>query len=349
MSVHETLYETLVRPLLFATGGGDPETVHHRVTGGAGALSPALYRALMKARGDVRMPVRLLGIDFPNPVGLAAGFDKEAALIWPCAFAGFGFVEVGTVTLAPQPGNPRPRIFRRPEAGALVNRMGFPSSGADAAIRRLSAPDRRRLPIPVGVNIGKNKATPLEAAADEYMTLFQKVAPLADYVTVNVSSPNTPDLRRLQEPERLAALLRALSDAGRALPKPVPVLVKLSPDLSPSELADTLDVVKANAQGVIATNTTIARADGQSDWPEGGVSGAPLLERAVGVVAACRARLGPGFPLIGVGGIFTADDARAHLDAGADLVQVYTGLIYRGPFLPREIVRGLLARQKSRA
>ncbi len=343
MSATETLYERLLRPLLFASGGGDPENVHHRVTAAAAAAPPALWRALLALRPVPQRPVKLLGLDFPNPVGLAAGFDKEAALLWPCAYAGFGFVEVGTVTLAPQPGNPRPRIFRRPEAAALVNRMGFPSSGADAAVRRLSSPNRTRLPVPVGVNIGKNKATPLEAAAEEYVRLLGLLAPYADYVTVNVSSPNTPDLRRLQEPERLAALLQALTEAARTLPRPVPVLVKLSPDLSEAELCDTLDVARAHAQGVIATNTTIARTEAQkaAGWPEGGVSGAPLRERAVAVVAACRARLGPGFPLIGVGGIATAEDARAHLDAGADLVQLYTALIYRGPFLPRDIVRGL--------
>ena len=287
--------------------------------------------------------VQLMGLSFTNRVGLAAGFDKDAVCVDALGALGFGFIEVGTLTPLPQSGNARPRVFRLPRARAVINRMGFPNGGVAAACERLA---RRSFPGVCGVNIGKNAATPLERAADDYTAALKAVYAVADYITINISSPNTQGLRTLQDGGQLRPLLAALLEERAALAavsgRRVPLVVKLSPDLSAEELAVTAEVISGlHLDGVIATNTTLART-GVTGLPDadrpGGLSGAPLLERSLDAVAKLRTLLGPGIPIIGVGGIASAADARAMRAAGADLVQVYTGLIYRGPTLVRELV-----------
>ncbi len=292
--------------------------------------------------GAVAGPVELMGLAFPNRVGLAAGYDKNGVCVDALGTLGFGFIEVGTVTPKPQPGNARPRIFRIREAQAVINRMGFPNEGVAALCARLRL---RRFRGVCGVNIGKNAATPLEQAAADYTACLQAVYPYADYVAVNVSSPNTAGLRDLQQEARLAPLLESLLETRSRLVaeqgRRVPLLVKLSPDLSDEELAATAAVIrKLRIDGVIATNTTIRRprvADLPGAGEAGGLSGAPLLELATATVRALRAELGTEVPIVGVGGIVSAACARQMLEAGADLVQLYTGLVFRGPRLVREI------------
>ncbi|HTV79333.1 MAG TPA: quinone-dependent dihydroorotate dehydrogenase [Steroidobacteraceae bacterium] len=301
-----------------------------------GLLRPA-------AAASASEPVELMGLTFANRIGLAAGFDKNATCIDAMGALGFGFVEVGTLTPRPQPGNPRPRVFRLPRAGAVINRMGFPNEGIAAAAIRLR---RRRYTGVCGVNIGKNAHTALDEATADYVTALRAVYEFADYVTLNISSPNTQGLRQLQQGEQLRPLLLALLETRAELAErvgwSVPLVVKLSPDLGPEDLAATAQVIRELAlDGVIATNTTLERT-GVAGLPHadrpGGLSGAPLRERAVTVVRQLRSLLGPQMPLIGVGGIASAADAAAMLAAGADLIQVYTGLIYRGPSLVRELV-----------
>ncbi len=331
---------TLLRPLLFRL---DPERAHSltlHLLRLAGSLPPAcaLIRRLW---GAGEKPVRLWGLTFRNPVGLAAGYDKDALAWRGLACLGFGHIEVGTVTPRPQPGNPRPRLFRLPAQQALLNRMGFPGQGAKAVARRLQG--RRPPGLVLGVNIGRNKATPNAHAADDYRLLVRRFAPLADYLAVNVSSPNTEGLRRLQARRDLEALLRALLAERDAAPHRPPLLVKLSPDLTPAALDDALDaLLAAGADGVIATNTTTSRAGLPPRWQQeaGGVSGAPLRERSTALIRTIHRRA-PRLPIIGVGGIITPADARAKLEAGAALVQVFTGLVYAGPTLPRRIVAAL--------
>ena len=339
------MYE-LLRPLLFRMS---PERAHAttlQLLGAAGRTAPlrTVVRALFAPRRA--RPVTAFGLTFPSPLGLAAGYDKDADAIAGLAVLGFGHVEVGTVTPAPQPGNPRPRLFRLPEDRAVINRLGFPSRGAEAVAARLR--ERRPPGIVVGVNLGKQKDTPLEAASDDYCRLLRTFAPLGDYLVINVSSPNTLGLRRLQAREALASLLTAVAaergaQAG-ALGRPVPVLVKLAPDLSDPELDDALDaVISAGMDGVIATNTTLSREGLRSPRAAeaGGLSGAPLRARSTRVIREIHDRTAGRLPIIGVGGIATADDARAKIDAGARLVQLYTGLIYEGPGAVRRIVEGL--------
>lgn len=302
---------------------------------GAGAGSGA-------ATGAGSSPVRLMGLTFPNRVGLAAGYDKNATCIDALGMLGFGFIEVGTVTPKPQPGNARPRIFRIREAQAVINRMGFPNEGVAALCARLRL---RRFRGVCGVNIGKNAGTPLEQAEADYAACLQAVYPYADYVTVNVSSPNTVGLRELEQEGRLARLLESLLETRARLVREhsrrVPLLVKLSPDLSDEALAATAAVVgKLGIDGVVATNTTIQRprvAGLPGAGEAGGLSGAPLLELATATVRKLRGHLGAGVPIIGVGGIASAACARQMLAAGADLMQIYTGLVYRGPRLVREL------------
>lgn len=270
----------------------------------------------------VEQPVEFLGIRFRNPIGIAAGFDKNATMMPMLAALGFGFVEVGTVTLRPQPGNPRPRLFRLSEERALINRMGFNNDGADAVARRLAVWSAAARP-PLFVNIGKNKDVPLDEAPDAYARCAEKLAPYADVLTINVSSPNTPSLRDLQRPEHLSAILDAV-DAPR-------VLVKIAPDLDDVLLGEICDVCVKNADGMICTNTTIT--------DKGGLSGAPLMAKSTDVLRKVRQRVGPDFPLVGVGGIFTADDVRAKIAAGANLVQIYTAFIYEGPRVVRRLLR----------
>ncbi len=335
----------LFRFLLFRL---DPEAAHAltlRLIRLAGQLPPV--RAFLRAwfRAPSR-PVQAFGLTFPNPAGLAAGYDKDALGWRGLACLGFGHIEAGTVTPRPQAGNPRPRLYRLVKERAVINRMGFPGLGAEFVARQLRGPRVKDLVL--GVNIGKNKDTPLEDAARDYLSLLQTFAPLADYLAINVSSPNTVGLRRLQDRDALQQLLVALDEQrcleAVRLGRPVPLLVKLAPDLSPAELDDALDaILAAGMDGVIATNTTISREGVPARWAAeaGGLSGAPLYALSLEMVRRTAARLEGKLPLIGVGGISSAADARAMLDAGASLVQVYTGLIYEGPGLVKKILKSL--------
>jgi dihydroorotate dehydrogenase len=331
-----------VRPLLFAL---DPETAHGLSLKSLDVLA-RLGAASLLASPAPRLPVRVMGLDFPNPVGLAAGLDKNGEHIDGLAALGFGFLEVGAVTPRPQAGNPKPRLFRIPEAEALVNRLGFNNRGVDVLAENLR---RSRYSGVLGVNVGKNFDTPNERAADDYVACLRHVYPYASFVTANVSSPNTKDLRSLQQPGGLDALLAALTAERDALAKRygnrVPLAVKIAPDMNDARIEMIADRVAARGiDAVIATNTTVSR-DGVGHLPasreQGGLSGAPLKALATAVVAKLRRALPAGVAIIGVGGIASASDAREKLDAGANLVQLYTALVYRGPSLVGEIVRGL--------
>jgi dihydroorotate dehydrogenase len=300
---------------------------------------------------DKRLEKQVMGLNFPNPVGLAAGFDKDGKHIPGLACLGFGFVEVGTVTPVAQAGNPQPRLFRLPKDKALINRMGFNNEGLDALVDRLKALRQQGVPngLIIGGNIGKNKVTPNEDAANDYLISFEKLFPWVDYFVVNVSSPNTPGLRELQEKEPLTRLLNLLQDKNRAQQTPKPILLKIAPDLTDSQLDDITDIVRdTHLAGVIATNTTISRADLKTPANEietigmGGLSGVPVCARATEVIRYLRQKLGKDVVIIGVGGIDSAATAREKLDAGADLVQVYTGLIYEGPGMVKGILEGLV-------
>ena len=310
----------LIRKLLFAL---DAETAHEFTAAQMVRLQrvPLALRAIEALCRTPPRPTQLLGLTFPTPIGIAAGFDKNALMMPFLAALGFGFVEVGTVTPRPQPGNPRPRLFRVPEARALINRMGFNNDGADAVAERIAAFDR----VPLFANIGKNKDTPLDAAPDDYAVCAAKLGPHADAIVINVSSPNTPSLRELQRPEHLERILDAVQHER--------VFVKIAPDIDDAMLAEICDVCVKRASGMICTNTTITDA--------GGLSGAPLMAKSTEILGKVRVHVGRGYPLIGVGGIFTADDVRAKLAAGADLVQVYTGFIYEGPLMPSRLARAL--------
>jgi len=309
----------LIRELLFRL---EAEEAHEFAARQMMAVQriPVVLRAIERfCRPPAGVAVELLGMKFRSRIGIAAGFDKNALMMPMLAALGFGFVEVGTVTLRPQPGNPRPRLFRFPESRALVNRMGFNNDGADAVAARLATVERT---VPIFVNIGKNRDVPLEGAAEAYARCHEKLAPHADAIVVNVSSPNTPSLRELQRPEHLVAILEAISSSK-------PLFVKIAPDVDDVLLAEMCDVCVKRANGMICTNTTAHE--------RGGLSGAPLMEKSTRVLARVRERVGAGYPLIGVGGIFTAEDVRAKIAAGADLVQVYTGFIYQGPFMARRL------------
>ena len=301
---------------------------------------------------DKRLEKKVLGLNFPNNVGLAAGFDKDGKHLAGLACLGFGFIEVGTVTPLPQEGNPQPRLFRLPADRALINRMGFNNQGLDALVGRLKkwrAEYGQNGPI-IGGNIGKNKVTPNESAEQDYLICFEALFPWVDYFVVNVSSPNTPNLRALQEKEPLTRLLSLLQEKNRATISPKPILLKIAPDLTDTQLDDVADIVKSTGlAGVIATNTTISRenlqtpADQVATMGAGGLSGVPVRDRATTVISHLRRRLGPDTVIIGVGGIDSALSAQEKLDAGADLVQVYTGLIYAGPGLIKQILRANLS------
>lgn len=327
-------YRRLADTVLFRLGGGDAEVAHETTLRWLARIAgrPALLRAL-HARYAVAAPVEVFGVRFPNPVGLAAGLDKDgrALPVWPAL--GFGFTEVGTVTAQAQPGNDRPRLFRLTTSEAIINRMGFNNRGAAALAERLAA--LGPLPTPLGISLGKSKVTPLDRAVEDYLASLSLLRPYADYLAVNVSSPNTPGLRSLQDRAQLAELLGAL----RAAAGVTPVLVKMAPDLTDHAIGEVLEVcAHTGVAGLIATNTTIAR-DGlaSADLPRageaGGLSGRPLTERTRSVVAFVTQR--SPLPVIGVGGILDADDAAQLFDVGASLVQLYTGLIYRGPSLVR--------------
>lgn len=337
-------YTGLLRPVLFAAHGGDPEAIHEQLidllarVGGSPALRGLL--GLVAASGG--SPTTVAGIRFPNRVGLAAGMDKDGRAARAWAALGFGFAELGTVTAQPQPGNDRPRVFRLRESHALVNRMGFNNLGAAELAATLGAAGVARgnlaAGIPLGISIGKTKVVALDEAVEDYLTSLSLVAPYADYVAINVSSPNTPNLRSLQDGGVLAELARALVTRSRELSAdPVPIFVKVAPDLGPGQLDEVLEVCEqAGVAGLIATNTTLARdglaaSDRGRATEPGGLSGAPLTARALEVVGHLAART--ALPVIGAGGIMTAEDAARMFEAGARLIQIYTGFIYHGPGL----------------
>lgn len=341
----------IFRPLLFRL---PPEAAHGltlRLMRLVGALPP-LREAVARLLGIHNLPavpVQAFGLTFRNPVGLAAGYDKDALAWRGLAALGFGHIEVGTVTPRPQSGNPKPRLFRLPEQQALINRLGFPGHGAAFVARQLRGP--RPPGLVLGVNLGKNKATPNDRAVEDYLTLVRTFAPLADYLVVNVSSPNTEGLRHLQARAALEGLLRPLVAALRDLAGPAgpggrrpPLLVKLAPDLDDAGLDAALEAIEAvGVDGVIATNTTVAREGLPPRWQHepGGLSGAPLRARSTAMIRAIHRRTEGRLPIIGVGGILRPEDALEKLEAGATLVQVYTGLVYYGPTLVRDIVRRL--------
>ncbi len=329
-------WEKLARPGLF---GLDAERAHEI---GVKAMKMGLASAYYVDDPSFGMPpVEMFGLKFPNPLGLAAGFDKNGVVVNQLAALGFGFVEVGTVTLKPQPGNPRPRLFRLPDDRALINRLGFNNDGADVVADRLAKLDRKCI---VGVNIGKNKDVPNEDAVENYLACFEIMHPVADYIAVNVSSPNTPNLRDLQCAESLEPLLAALTAKNAEMGRK-PLLVKIAPDLLEAEIEATVDVcLRFGVDGMIATNTTVSR-DGLrtnvSELGEGGLSGQPLFERSNAVISTIYRYSNGKMPVIGVGGVFTAEDAFAKIAAGASLVQAYTGFVYRGPTFTADVNRGL--------
>ncbi|WP_034412166.1 quinone-dependent dihydroorotate dehydrogenase [Derxia gummosa] len=340
---------SLARPLLFLL---DPEKAHHVAFGSLDTLEKlGLPGCLMQQRiaEDAR---EVMGIRFPNPVGLAAGLDKDGEHIDALSRMGFGFIEVGTVTPKPQAGNAQPRLFRLPEANAIINRMGFNNGGVDAFVRNVQRSRFYQQGGVLGLNIGKNAGTPIEKAADDYLHCLERVYPYASYVTVNISSPNTKNLRQLQGGDELDALLAALMERRDRLAdqhgKRIPLALKIAPDLDSEQIARIADLlVQHRVDGVIATNTTLARdaVKGLRHADEaGGLSGAPVKAGSDRVIAALHARLGNALPIIGVGGIFGGQDAADKIAAGARLVQVYTGLIYRGPELVADCARALRTR-----
>jgi dihydroorotate dehydrogenase len=332
-------YQQFVRPVLFSM---DAESAHHltvRLLRTASHSNLAL-RAL-KCFQPASKPKTVFGLNFPNPIGLAAGLDKNGIALPAWAALGFGFIEIGTVTAKAQPGNSKPRIFRLPAQQALINRLGFNNDGADAiAVRLRKLRNSGRWPaVPVGINIGKSRVTPLEQATDDYLCSFRLLREFADYVTLNVSSPNTPGLRELQEPQKLSELLQAIRQEARATSKPI--VVKISPDILPTELQAILAVCEEHqVAGIIATNTTLDHSSVPPQFDqEGGLSGALLREKATALLREIVAR--SAIPVIASGGICDAESAREKFQAGAQLVQLYTGLVYRGPGLLREIMAGI--------
>ena len=341
----DKLLYALARPALFSL---DAETAHNfTLPALQRTASLGLTRALPRPRND---PRQIMGLTFPNPVGLAAGLDKNGAYIDGLAALGFGFIEVGTVTPRAQPGNPQPRMFRLPAANAIINRMGFNNEGVDAFVRnvQLSKFYQNKEGI-LGLNIGKNADTPIERAAEDYLHCLEKVYPYASYVTVNISSPNTKNLRQLQSTSELDSLLMQLKDAQQRLAdrhhRYVPITLKIAPDIDQEQVKSIASaLVKHKIDAVIATNTTVTR-DAVQGLPHaaetGGLSGAPVFELSNSVIRALKAELGTALPIIGVGGILSAENAKAKIDAGASLVQLYTGLIYKGPALVKECAAAL--------
>jgi dihydroorotate dehydrogenase len=332
-------YERFVRPLLFSL---DAEAAHHlTIALLRGASHVGLALRALKVFQPQSKPKTVFGLNFPNPIGLAAGLDKNGVALPAWAALGFGFIEIGTVTAKAQPGNPRPRIFRLPKQQALINHLGFNNQGADVIAERLhKLRESERWPVvPVGINIGKSKVTPLEEATGDYLYSLRLLRDFADYIVLNVSSPNTPGLRELQEPAALSQLLRAIRDETRLTPKPV--LVKIAPDISSAELEEIIATCEQNeVAGIIATNTTLDHSSIPPVRDEsGGLSGAPLRERSTAIVHSIAAR--SKMPVVAAGGIFDAESAHEKFEAGAQLLQVYTGYIYRGPRLLREIVESL--------
>lgn len=343
------MYKPLIRPLLFQF---DPEQVHDLSYSGiktafripfAEQVSKKLYQV-----HHPKLQREVFGLKFPNPVGLAAGFDKDARLVDEFENFGFGFLEIGTLTPMPQPGNDKPRLFRLPQDQAIINRMGFNNRGVEVAALRLK---HRKGNIIIGGNIGKNKVTPNEQALKDYLYCFNALYEVVDYFVVNVSSPNTPDLRALQDKEPLQHLLTELQSLNISKPKPKPLLLKIAPDLNQEQLNDIIEIAtETRLSGIIATNTTISRenlstnAAMVSAMGAGGLSGKPLTKRSTEVIRYLRQHLPESVRIIGVGGIMTASDALEKLDAGADLIQLYTGFIYEGPGLVRKINEALIKR-----
>lgn len=356
---------SLIKPLLFRLDAERAHTLVGALLGAAEAAGARRLLAALYAYDDPILVAECAGLRFANPLGLAAGFDKRAALIGPLAALGFGHVEVGTVTPRAQPGNPRPRLFRLPADGALINRLGFNSPGMLTVAQNLRDEQRKTTgqsealsagllsslvirpaaPI-IGVNIGKNRTTPLERAAEDYLATFVALAELADYIAINISSPNTPGLRQLHERAALEQLLSELAAQNRRLARPRPLFLKISPDESPEQLAEVAEAgLAAGIAGLIATNTTVSRNGLRSPLANqaGGLSGQPLTLRSRAVIAQLAGLTGGRLPIIGVGGVASAADAYGHIRAGASLVQLYTGLIYGGPGLPMRIKRDLAA------
>jgi dihydroorotate dehydrogenase len=338
-----------IRPLLFRL---DPERAHDLVFAGLVACERVLVSTgwAPKAPAHPLLAQRVWGLSFSNPVGLAAGFDKDARVphVWP--LLGFGFAELGTITAEAQPGNPRPRIFRLARDGAVINRMGFNNTGAAAVALMLRSLFSRTTPaVPIGINIGKSRGAPVEDAVDDYVRSLRQLFPFASYIVINVSSPNTPGLRELQDEEHLTVLMRGLGQENAALARKHaqpsrPLLIKVAPDLSDDALGRIVAVARTyGAAGLVATNTTTERAGLSADPHEGGgLSGAPLRDRSTAVIRTLHRLADAQLPIIGVGGISTAEDAYAKIRAGASLVQLYTGMIFEGPRLARRVVRGLV-------
>lgn len=340
-------YTHFVRPLLF---NFSPEWVHHQAMA---AMKREAFTAPFSPWAEAPTPeleVELWGLKFRNPVGLAAGFDKDAQCLNAWQNLGFGYAEIGTVTPRPQPGNPSPRIFRIPEAKALINRMGFPNSGADAIAENLKELKRQqRWPsIPIGINIGKMKDTPLEEAHWDYLKCFDILHPYADFIEVNISSPNTPGLRQLQNKKFVEALFVPLLARRKELGLQTPILIKIAPDLSTAQITEMVEVcLDLGLDGIVATNTTLDHSS-VALKETGGLSGLPLRDPSTEVIRLVVKESGGKIPVIGVGGVFTADDVQAKLDVGASLVQLYTGFIYQGPLVVRDICRGLMAKRDRR-
>lgn len=336
------MYKSLIRPLLFKF---DPEKVHHFTFDSLRSLFripgiSTIVKNYYKVE-DPKLEREVFGLKFKNPVGLAAGFDKNAQLYRELDSLGFGFIEIGTVTPQPQAGNEKKRLFRLKEDGAIINRMGFNNEGVEAAIIRLKANKN----VLIGGNIGKNKITANEEAVNDYIICFEALFDYVDYFVVNVSSPNTPNLRELQDKEPLTQLLQTLQDRNNLKSSPKPILLKIAPDLTDSQLLDIIDIISnTKIAGVIATNTTISREGLLSEEKEemGGLSGRPLKHRSTEVIRFLSEKSGNAFPIIGVGGIHSAEDALEKLRAGASLVQLYTGFIYEGPALIKSINQAIL-------
>jgi len=342
------VYKSILKPLFFLK---KPEDAHHFTfdltkLGFNFPVIKSIVKSAFKLENP-RLEREVFGLKFKNPVGLAAGFDKDAKLIDEMAMLGFGFIEIGTLTPKPQEGNPQPRLFRLPKDESLINRMGFNNGGVLEAVERLKT---RKSDVIIGGNIGKNKTTSNENAVDDYLYCLEVLHDYVDYFVVNVSSPNTPNLRDLQEKEPLKALLQAVKNANDLKAKPKPILLKIAPDLTDGQLDDIVEIVlETKINGVIATNTTIDRSGLSTDKNEveamgaGGVSGKVLASRSTAVIRYLSEKSGRSFPIVGVGGIYSAADAIEKLEAGASLVQVYSGMVYEGPGLIKKIKKGLLA------
>lgn len=346
------IYKNLIRPVLFLF---PPETIHELVIRGLKLFfripgTPWLIRRYTSCSSE-KLQREFIGLSFPNPVGIAAGFDKQAQVFNELSYLGFGFVEIGTITPRPQPGNPKPRLFRLKKDKALINRMGFNNIGVEKAIEHLR---KKNSGIIIGGNIGKNTLTPNEQAVEDYLQCFERLFDYVDYFVVNVSCPNISDMTELQDSEHLLKILDALQQSNRRKSKSKPILLKISPDLNFHQLDEIIRIVQSTGiQGVVATNTTITRVnlsvpqEKLDQIGHGGLSGLPIKDRSTEVIRYLAEKSGKSFLIIGVGGIFTPEDALEKLNAGADLIQVYTGMIYEGPMIARKINRKLLQDLKA--